>query len=863
MKPTTPRGGERLRRYGIALGAVLVATLARLVLAEPFADRAPFQPFYLAVVVAAAFGGLAPGLAAVIGGAVAGTWLVHRHSGAPFEPSDLGITGAYLVVAFAIAVAIARVQALRGRAQVTADLLDHAQDAIFAWSPDGGISFWNGGAERLYGFTKDEALGRSPHELLATRFPGTVDDVLAALVSRGEWRGELGHRTRGGRVVYVESRMVRLALPAGDFSVLETNRDLTERRLAAERQRERELSLSLALDGAGLHFGALDPTTGRVETDAATLALFDAPPGATIDEIAARIFPEDAPRFAEALASVAPGGPSRRVDYRVAGPGGRPRWLRTVLTATDVPTAEGERRLRVLGFVQDVTAQVEAESELRAREAQFRLLANTIPQLAWMAGPDGAVFWYNQRWYDYTGAEPGTMLGWEWQKVHDPFEVPRVVARVRAAIAAGEPWEDTFPLRRRDGQMRWHLSRALPLRDASGRITLWFGTHTDISDRREMEEQLRAADRRKDEFLATLAHELRNPLAPIGNGLQVLRRPDASAEMTVRVAAMMERQLAHMVRLIDDLLDVSRVTRGKLELKRERVQLGDVIEAALETTRPAIEQHRHALEVRLPPEAVWLDADRARLAQVFGNLLSNAAKYTPPGGRIVVDAIAGERDVAVRVRDDGVGIPREALGEVFELFSQVRAHQSHAAGGLGIGLALVRALVAMHGGRVDVASDGPGRGSTFTVTLPRAPAAAPAATATPPEPAIAARGHVRVLVADDNDDAAQSLAMLLRLEGCEVRAVADGEAAVRVAREFRPAMIFMDLGMPVVDGLEATRRLRREPWGREITIVALTGWGQPGDRQRSREAGVDRHFVKPLEPAALAELLDELAATAR
>jgi len=421
-------------------------------------------------------------------------------------------------------------------------------------------------------------------------------------------------------------------------------------------------------------------------------------------------------------------------------------------------------------------------------------------------------------------------------------------------MATGEPWEDTFPLRRHDGAMRWHLTRALPLKEPDGRISLWFGTNTDITERLEMEEALRVADRRKDEFLATLAHELRNPLAPLGNGLQILGRPDVEPATIERVSGMMVRQLGQMVRLIDDLLDVSRITRGQLELRRTRVELREVLDTARDTARPAIETAGHRFETALPEEPVWLDADPARLVQVFGNLYSNAAKYTPPGGTIRVAARRDGDHVEVRVTDTGIGIARESLERVFELFAQVRANRDEHSGGLGIGLSLVRAFVRMHGGTVRAESPGPGRGATFVVRLPVA--GAPVADA----PATGARvappsERRRVLVADDNEDAAQSLALLLRLEGCDVRVVHDGEAAVQEAERFAPHVIFMDVGMPVLGGLDATRRIRRARWGRSVRIVALTGWGQEADKQRSREAGVDEHLVKPIDPDALAGLL--------
>jgi CheY-like chemotaxis protein/two-component sensor histidine kinase len=315
-----------------------------------------------------------------------------------------------------------------------------------------------------------------------------------------------------------------------------------------------------------------------------------------------------------------------------------------------------------------------------------------------------------------------------------------------------------------------------------------------------------------------------------------------------------------MVRLIDDLLDVSRISRNKMELRRSRVPLADVVRSAVETARPAIEAARHELTVSLPPEPVHLDADLTRLAQVFGNLLSNSAKYTPPGGRIWLTATRDGASVTVKVRDTGIGIPADALRTVFDMFSQVDRSIERSAGGLGIGLALVKGLVEMHGGTVEAASPGQGKGSTFTVRLP-VPVDRPA-VAIDTSPAAEARPYGpkrRLLVVDDSRDSAASMAMMLELIGNEVRTAHDGFEAVAAAEQFRPQVILMDVGMPRLNGYEATRRIRQRPWGRGVTIVALTGWGQEVDRARSREAGCDGHLVKPVNLTDLEALLAELA----
>ena len=367
--------------------------------------------------------------------------------------------------------------------------------------------------------------------------------------------------------------------------------------------------------------------------------------------------------------------------------------------------------------------------------------------------------------------------------------------------------------------------------------------------------ELRESDHRKDEFLAILAHELRNPLAPIRNGLQILRLADGDVDAIDRARDMMDRQLAHMVRIIDDLLDVSRITRNKMELRREPILLTSVVNTAVETARPAIDAGGQELFVSLPALPIRLDADLTRLAQVIANLLTNSAKYTPPGGRIWLSAERRGDSVAVSVKDDGIGIPEERLTDIFDMFSQVNRNVERAGGGLGIGLALVKGLVEMHSGTVTAASAGEGMGSTFVVTLPIL-AAGPEQNTKPAGASVAATAR-RVLVVDDNRDGAESLAMMLRLLGNEVDTANDGLEAVSRAEAFRPEIILMDVGMPKLSGLDATRRIRATPWGTSMTIVALTGWGQTGDRERSREAGCDGHLVKPVNLAELQRLLAE------
>lgn len=386
-----------------------------------------------------------------------------------------------------------------------------------------------------------------------------------------------------------------------------------------------------------------------------------------------------------------------------------------------------------------------------------------------------------------------------------------------------------------------------------------YAVRRHLAAQKKAEEELKEADRRKDDFIALLAHELRNPLAPVRNGLQVIRLAGDNALAIAEARAMMERQLGHMVRLIDDLLDVSRISRNKMDLRKSRVLLTDVLTSAVETARPQIDAGGHVLTVALPPWPVFLDADLTRLAQVFSNLLTNSAKYTERGGHIRLGAEIQAGSVVVSVRDDGIGIPAAALTQIFDMFSQIDRSTERSTGGLGIGLALVKGLVEMHGGAVEAASDGEGKGSTFTVRLPILDGAAPAASAPSSESLAPTGPRRRILAVDDNRDSAVSLALMLKLLGNDVLTAHDGEEAIAAAERFRPDLILMDVGMPRMNGLEATRRIREFPWGGNITIIALTGWGQPDDRARSAEAGCNGHLVKPISLPDLEKLLVRLA----
>jgi signal transduction histidine kinase len=438
----------------------------------------------------------------------------------------------------------------------------------------------------------------------------------------------------------------------------------------------------------------------------------------------------------------------------------------------------------------------------------------------------------------------------------DYIPVPIVPEILRAKVAVfADLYRKTRQLERLNSELETRVrERTAELEASTSRLL-------------DSQEQLREADRRKDEFLAMLAHELRNPLAPIRTAVQLMRFKELPDEQRTRARDIIERQVDQLVRLIDDLMDVSRITRGMITLHREPIELTAVIARAVETTRPLIDAHHQELTVALPPRALPVEGDATRLTQVIGNVLHNASKYTPDGGRIRIQLHSEENEAVITVTDTGIGIPAEMLGNVFDLFTQVNRALDRAHGGLGIGLALVRRIVEMHGGRVSASSAGVDQGTEIQIRLNLV--AEEAAAALPESrsgseglPALAARN---ILVVDDNEDAAALIALLLKLAGQEVRTANGGAEALELAAQSHPDIIFLDLAMPGLNGYETARRIRQEPWGQDVTLIALSGWGQRRDRALTAEAGFSAHLVKPVSEAQLLSVLAEFTpqATAR
>lgn len=525
----------------------------------------------------------------------------------------------------------------------------------------------------------------------------------------------------------------------------------------------------------------------------------------------------------------------------------------SIVSKFPIPGASGDATL-VGGMAIDITAYRQTELALRETEARFRSLADTAPVVIWVSDLDGFEF-VNREFIRFAGANGGDLRGKSWDLLLHPDDHENYISLYAGAMAAGQPFEAQARLRRADGEYRWLKSTGVPRFTDDGNLLGFVGCSVDITEIKQSEEALREADRKKDEFLAILAHELRNPLAPATNALHILRMKAPPIPELQWAQDILATQVQRMSRLIDDLMDVSRITSNKLTLRRERTTLHVIVKEALNASRPHIEQANHQLTVVLPPDAVLLDADVVRMAQVLSNLLNNAAKYTQPGGRIWLTGTRERGHIVLSVKDNGIGIPSEMLPEVFDMFMQVDRSLTRSTSGLGIGLTLVKRLVEMHDGTVEARSNGQDKGSEFIIRLP-----ALDAPEQPPvqEPGIAGsfpRSNRRVLIVDDNALSANSLSVLLSLAGNEVRTAYDGVEAITAAEEFRPEVILLDLGLPLMDGYETCARIRSTSWGKAVVMVALTGWGQEQDRRRSREAGFDHHIVKPANPIDLMKLL--------
>ena len=522
--------------------------------------------------------------------------------------------------------------------------------------------------------------------------------------------------------------------------------------------------------------------------------------------------------------------------------------------AIDQALAESVSRFSKMAM--DINAQAKMEAALRESEAKFRTIANAMPQMVWSTLPDGSHDYYNQRWYDFTGVPEGSTDGEAWAGMFHPEDRDNAWAVWRHSLATGDVYEVQYRLRHHSGKYHWTLGRALPIRNDSGMIVRWMGTCTDIHDQKLAEELLKEESQRKDEFLAMLAHELRNPLAPISTAAQMLKIVGTDEKRVRHASDVIARQVKHMTNLVDDLLDVSRITRGLVELDSENLDLKLILSGAVEQARPLIEARHHALHIHLSSELVFVKGDKTRLVQVIANLLNNAAKYTPQNGEIRLALEIKDGWACIHVRDNGSGIAPTLLPYVFDLFTQGERTPDRAQGGLGLGLSLVKNITALHGGRVAAGSEGLGKGSTFSISLPLVAKEAVELIGTAlANHAAPETDPLSVMIVDDNLDAAQSLAALLEAFGHQVTVMEDAGTALTAVVDIRVQVFILDIGLPVMDGYELARRLRADPATADAVIIALTGYGQAHDRVLTKAAGFDHHFVKPIDIEQLSKVL--------
>ncbi|HET7697619.1 MAG TPA: PAS domain S-box protein [Vicinamibacterales bacterium] len=838
---------------GIALGL-------RYVLNETIGSALPFVTVFAATAAAQWHGGRHAAIAVALLGLVGCVLMLPTVDGRTRVDEVGGVLGigAFLFTSAVIIgfgdVARAAQIAAQHRSATLRVTLHSIGDGVITTDTRGRVTGLNAVAESLTGWTHADAVGQpldAVFRIVNEHTRRAVENPAARALREGIVVG-LANHTLLVRRDGVEQPIDDSAAPIRDADGQVSGCVLVFRDVTPQRQMERERAgqLQTARTLAAIVDSSDDAIIrkrldGTIETwNAGAERVFGHRAAEAIGRHISLVIPPE--RMAEEEQILATLKAGRRVSHfeteRIRADGSR-IWVS--LTISPIADETGAI-VAASKIVRDVTARVNAEAE---RERFVKLVENSQDFIG-LCDLQGVPFFVNRAGLEMVGLESLD------QARHTPvaeFFFPEDRARVL---------DEFFPRVLREGQgeieirfrhfktgaARWMAYKVLTLTDRSGAPTGFATVSQDVTERKARADELIEADRRKNEFLAMLAHELRNPLAPLSNAVQAIQRRRPGDEHTVAVAAdILDRQIRQMSRLVNDLLDASRISRGKIELRRERVALRPILEEAIETVRPLVARLEHTLTTSLPPEALYVDGDAGRLSQAIGNLLANAAKFTDKGGHIWLSAGREGDEAVIRVRDSGIGIAPEHLRMLFDMFVQVDTAIERSRDGLGIGLALVKRLVELHGGTVDAHSAGPGRGSEFTVRLAALPAAAagPAPERRAP-PAVESMAR-RVLVVDDSADAAASLAMLLEFEGHETYKAHDGADAVRTAERVRPDIVLMDIGLPVLNGYQACRRIRDHAWGASIVMVAITGWGQEEDREQSHAAGFDLHFVKPVD----------------
>lgn len=776
-----------------------------------------------------------------------------------------------------------RIVGLRGTVQdvterkIAADELDRRLaeiEAIYDTAPvglcvldaDGRYLRINRRLAEIKGIPADVQLGKSSSELLP-QIPEVVKTTAAVLrkvIATGD--PVLGLEVSGeasdepGNPRHFVTHGYPLIQDGVTYAVNIVVEEITDRKRTEEALRKSEERLQFTLSCAEAGYWDANLVTGETIWSDKLYDMYGFDPrqgSPSYAEWLSRLHPDDRGDVDASFRKQMLADPRAEVnlEFRILHPERGERWISDICRLSCGPDGTP---VRMGGLNFDITDRKREEKRIRF----LARLLDAVDQAIIVNDLDWKIIYWNRFAEHLYGWLVEEAMGQDVLKLIAPEFTDMQRAQLMTLLLAGAPVSGEFTVRHRDGYTFPVLATDSPVYDEEGRLAYVICTSVDISERKKAENDLRAlneslavADRRKNEFLAMLAHELRNPLAPIRNAVQVMRSLDhGDAPNLAWARDVIDRQVSHLARLVDDLLDVSRLVRGRIELRREAVDLADVVERALEVARPIIQSHRHELIVELPGEALWVDADPMRMIQVLENLLTNAAKYTPEGGCIRLEAAIGAGEAVIRVADNGMGIPEDLLPHVFDLFTQNERSLDRSQGGLGIGLTIVKKLVEMHGGTIAVRS---GReGSEFTVALPLSQARPEPVQ---PEPSKENSGEAgaarRILVEDDNEDARESLALLLEFDGHDVLKASDGPAALIAAREFRPEAILLDIGLPGMDGYEVARRLRVQPETAGILLLAVTGYGQQEDRQRAEAAGFDHHLVKPIDPEALARLL--------
>jgi PAS domain S-box-containing protein len=737
-------------------------------------------------------------------------------------------------------------------------------DFVYVFDLEGRFQYANQRLLEVWGMRLDDVVGKTCRELGYEQWHHDMHmrEIAQVIATKRAIKGEVPFRAplTGIFGVYEYIFTPVLAPDGAVEAIAGTTRDVTERKRGEDERRrseeqarraERQLSMALRAARAGVFDWSVKPNVSHWSDE--LLALYGLTRdgfGGRYEDWVASLLPEDRDAAVAAVQAALKSG-VLDLEFRIRrADTGEVRWLHGRAEVTFDPAGAPDR---MVGINVDITDRKHAQAVAAAGEQRFRTVIDAAPAgltlLRAIRGANGAIEDFEWLYVnraactaidrpltELLGARLGEVLPGAWTS-SDLFEVFCRSLETRS-IQSVESAAHT------PGGAGTFLNVAAPYE--GDELLVWF---VDISERKQMEARLQEADRRKDEFLATLSHELRNPLAPIRSAAKLLADPRLEGHQLAWAQDIIQRQVAHMAWLLDDLLDVARITQHKLELKPQRASLVSVVDAAVEAARPLLDSKRHRLRVTLPDDLKWIHADPTRLSQVLSNLVTNAAKYTDPGGRIELKAEVDDTSLCFSVTDDGIGIEPEALPKLFEMFSQLEGTQQRSEGGLGIGLALVKGLVELHGGGVEAFSDGPGLGSTFRVRIPRNPGAVeleePVAG---PDNASAEPVRVRVLVADDNEDAADTLGMLIKLAGHEVRVVHGGQTALSVAQTFRPDVALIDVGMPDLSGYDVARAIRRDGWGESMRLVAVTGWGQQEDRHLAHEAGFDDHLTKPVDP---------------